>query len=83
MDYVLLMHVGDPLQDLLHVANAGGLCVFKAVVHDTFKQFSACDATDKPQWLLTGYCFTFMQPAFPGAVRIQPLWASMMLLTTP
>lgn len=47
MDNVLLMHVGNPLQDLLHVARTGRLRVLKAVVHNTFKQFPACDATDR------------------------------------
>lgn len=45
MDNVLLMHVADPLQDLLHVVHTGSLCVLKVVVHNTFKQFPTCDTT--------------------------------------
>ena len=41
---VLLVHVLHALQDLLHVAHAGGLRVLEALVHDALKQLTACDA---------------------------------------
>lgn len=45
MDDVLLMHVGQPLQDLLHVVHTGSFCVLKVVVHNAFKQFPTCNTT--------------------------------------
>lgn len=44
VDDVLLVNVLHALQDLLHVAGAGGLCVLKVVVHDAFKELPACNA---------------------------------------
>lgn len=43
----LLMNVGDPLQDLLHVAHAGQLRVLKVVIDNTLKQFPAWDTAEK------------------------------------
>lgn len=43
VDDVLLMHVTDALQDLLHVVHAGRLRVLKVVVHDALKQLAACN----------------------------------------
>ncbi len=83
MDNVLLMHVGNTLQDLLHVARTGRLCVLKAVVHNSFKQFPACDTTDKSQWQQMVIIFLCIQPEFADAIRIQPLWTFAVILTTP
>lgn len=49
VDDVLLVNVLHALQDLLHVAGTGGLCVLKVVIHDAFKELAASDAehTDK------------------------------------
>lgn len=48
MEDVLLMHVSDALQDLLHVVHAGELSVLKVVVHDALKQLTASN-TEKTQ----------------------------------
>ena len=58
MDDVLLMHVGDPLQDLLHVAHTGRFCVLEVVVNDALKQFPARDTTDG-QTMVTEYFFVY------------------------
>lgn len=47
MDNVLLMHVGNPLQDLLHVVHTRRLRVLKVVIHNTFKEFATCNTADK------------------------------------
>lgn len=47
VDYVLLVNVLHALQDLLHVAGAGGLRVLKGLIHDAFKKLSACDAEQR------------------------------------
>lgn len=43
VDDVLLVHVLHALQDLLHVASAGGLCVLKVVVDQAFEELAACN----------------------------------------
>lgn len=40
MEDVLLVHVRDALQDLLHVVHAGELRVLKVVVNDALKQLT-------------------------------------------
>lgn len=44
VDDVLLVNVLHALQDLLHVAGAGGLRVLEALVHDAFEELPAGDA---------------------------------------
>lgn len=43
VDDVLLVHVLHALQDLLHVAGAGGLRVLKVVVDQAFEELAACN----------------------------------------
>lgn len=47
MDDVLLVHVLHALQDLLHVASAGGLRVLKVLVDQAFEELAACNTGTK------------------------------------
>lgn len=47
MQDVLPMHVGDALQELLHVVHAGELRVLKVVVHDALKQLTASNTANR------------------------------------
>lgn len=73
VDDALLMHEGNPFQDLLHVAHTGRLSVLKAVVHNTFKQFPACDTTDRQSTVATKWLLYFFLCTQNFAV-FQPLW---------
>ena len=44
MDDLLVVHVGDPLEDLLHEADAGPLGQHKLFLDNSVKQLSPSDA---------------------------------------
>lgn len=41
---ILLVNVLHALQDLLHVAGTGRLCVLKAFIHNALKELPSCNA---------------------------------------
>lgn len=44
VDDALMVDILDPLQDLPHVLDTGGLCVLKVIIQDPFKQLPTRDA---------------------------------------
>lgn len=47
MDDVLLVDVLHALEDLLHVAGTGGLCVLEVFIHDALKELPTCNTGRK------------------------------------
>lgn len=56
VDDILLVDILHALQDLLHVAGAGGLCVLKIVINNVFKELPTCN-TGRTEQRQSGTCF--------------------------
>lgn len=53
VDNFLLVNILYALQDLLHVAGTGGLCVLKVVAYDAFEELPTCDTNYRNSTTLT------------------------------